>query len=384
LSLSPTHTAAPAGRTAVHLIGRLSDAVYSFVGPVTAALSAQGSRQFVVMIDDPRLRHLQCRLSPAIELRLVPARGNLAAQWRRLLCEFDAVLTESQPCLVHLHGVLPVLGASRVLRRHAGPNMDVCFSPHGSRAIGPWRVIGASLLRGLHAVQARTIATLPSESDVLATLTEASIELVEGAVADAFFATPRHEAAEPLVLGSATFAPTGGAELFAQLAVLFDAHRPLHKFEWIGQVSAPTEARLQAARVGRPDEPDEPDDALRAERVAAAWVYIAPAPSRGFPLGLAEAMAAGLPCIALDTPQHRDLINHGQTGLLCRNLDEFMFRVELLLASRALRERLGQAARRMALRRFTHQRLRRRVLNAYGPRRSPIASAHLHPIENLL
>ena len=50
--------------------------------------------------------------------------------------------------------------------------------------------------------------------------------------------------------------------------------------------------------------------------LSAADIFVLPSCWEGWPLALAEAMAAGLPCVATDVPGTRDIIESGRTGLL--------------------------------------------------------------------
>jgi len=52
------------------------------------------------------------------------------------------------------------------------------------------------------------------------------------------------------------------------------------------------------------------------ELLAAADVFVLPSEEEGMSLALLEAMAAGLPVVASDIPGNRNLITHGQEGLL--------------------------------------------------------------------
>jgi glycosyltransferase involved in cell wall biosynthesis len=52
------------------------------------------------------------------------------------------------------------------------------------------------------------------------------------------------------------------------------------------------------------------------ELLAAADMFIQPATSEVPTLGMAEALAAGLPLVASDLPGHREWITSGETGLL--------------------------------------------------------------------
>lgn len=69
-----------------------------------------------------------------------------------------------------------------------------------------------------------------------------------------------------------------------------------------------------------------------------------PSRSEGFPLALGEAMAVGLPCVAIEGVTN--LITHQHNGLLCKNDPmDLALNLHLLLADASLRERLGTAAK---------------------------------------
>ena len=73
----------------------------------------------------------------------------------------------------------------------------------------------------------------------------------------------------------------------------------------------------------------------------------------------------GIPCVAWATPQHREVLRHGETGLLCNSEDELLACVASLVDSPAQRAALGQAARAEALRRFHPSRFSASMLAAY-------------------
>src|ERR1700712_230461 len=65
----------------VHVVGRVTDEVFSFLGPATAAIARTGAHQSIVMIDDVLLRHHVARLNGFAQLVLTPKVGNPIKQW---------------------------------------------------------------------------------------------------------------------------------------------------------------------------------------------------------------------------------------------------------------------------------------------------------------
>ncbi len=79
-----------------------------------------------------------------------------------------------------------------------------------------------------------------------------------------------------------------------------------------------------------------------------AGLFVLPSTFEGQPLALLQALAAGLCCIASDIPGSRDLIRHGENGLLHPPGDSVALaaRLSQALDDPALRRRLGENARR--------------------------------------
>lgn len=79
-----------------------------------------------------------------------------------------------------------------------------------------------------------------------------------------------------------------------------------------------------------------------------ASIYALPSRSEGFPMGILEAMAYGLPIVAFDSaPGVRELITDEVDGLLATpgNIAEFAAALERLMDDPGLRAKLGEAAR---------------------------------------
>jgi len=78
----------------------------------------------------------------------------------------------------------------------------------------------------------------------------------------------------------------------------------------------------------------------------------------GCPVALLEAMACGKACVATDIPGSRDLVEHGRSGWLVPPEDPKALAAALrqLVASPALRQQLGNAARQRVIDHFTVER----------------------------
>jgi hypothetical protein len=348
----------------VHVVGGATNRVFNFLGPATDTLARCGVAQAVVMIDQPQNRRHVASLHQSVELVLVPALRNPIGQLRALLQACRSALTTRTLRAVHLHGLMPAF-ISAGIARAAGLEVPIYYSPHGSRSVANARPLGA---------WARWLllpAMPPSRSDAIVSQSHEapafdhwkSVQLVEHPVADAYFRVRRREARYPLIVAGGRGHGARSAEHLAQLAVLLSGADPCISFNWLGAATAGSQARLHAANVGV-FEVNSDDDC--AARLAAGWIYVAPDGSRGFAPVLAEAMAAGLPCVAADCVQHRELIRDGETGFLCELERDMIARIATLVDNPALRAHIGRAARAEALRRFGEDGFSSRLMLAYA------------------
>ncbi len=83
-------------------------------------------------------------------------------------------------------------------------------------------------------------------------------------------------------------------------------------------------------------------------------LFVLPSHYEGHPKALLEAMACGRACVGTDVPGTRELIRHGETGLLCgTSADQIRSATRSLLDDRALAATLGARARESVVEGFS-------------------------------
>ena len=103
------------------------------------------------------------------------------------------------------------------------------------------------------------------------------------------------------------------------------------------------------------------------ELLAVADVVALPSYREGFPRALLEAAAMARPMVATDVPGCREVVRHGVNGLLVpvRDAGALVSAVGELLKSPALRPRMGEAARQMALQEFDERSVVSNIMKLY-------------------
>lgn len=365
--MTPMRAVDSDGALMVHVATRVTDEVFSFLGPATSSMVSRGWAQVVIAFDEPGTRARLGGLASIAELRLVPTDGDPLSAWLRLRAAVKAVLKErSDVAGLHLHGFVPsLLGMSVV--RSLQSDAPVFFSPHSSNLLGPLRFVGRLSMALIGALsrdkRPRPIVSLESDFHRLDAMTDSQISLVESPVSSRFFKLVRAESARPtIVAGSHVGESEEALAMFLRFAVLLRDSKVAPEFVWLGRGSQEQHKQMKAANVRMVD-PDDESSRLRV--LSTAWVYVAPSGGRGVPVGLAEALAGGLPCVAADTMFHRDVVAHLRTGLLYRTPAEALDMIASLLDSTTLRSKLGRAAREEAYRRFDDARFGDRLELVY-------------------
>jgi glycosyltransferase involved in cell wall biosynthesis len=270
---------------------------------------------------------------------------------------------------VHFHGVGPcLLGA----RAHKGSPLHAraVYYPHLSHAASPFAaaVLRRLLQSRLDAKACAAVTASPTDAHLLSRLLDRSTEVLPQPVAQVYF-TARQESTRPRILAAGT-----GDEAFdvlSRLCVLLNGREARVGFAWLGTAPAGKRAQLEAAGV---EVLALEQDAERAEALSHASAFIYLSSGNRLPVAVAQAMAAGVPCLVSNTPAHRALVCHGETGFVCTSERDFLDKLVLLLRERAERRYIGEAARAEAARRFTLRHFERALLRAYGfTRPAPVA-----------
>jgi len=99
--------------------------------------------------------------------------------------------------------------------------------------------------------------------------------------------------------------------------------------------------------------------------LAHADIFVLPSLWEGMPLALIEAQAAGLPAVVSNVVGNRDVVIDGETGFVCNTDQELIQKTRLLIEDVALRQKMGRAAREMAAKRFSVERMHREMMAVY-------------------
>jgi hypothetical protein len=265
---------------------------------------------------------------------------------------------------VHMHGVTACLLGWQALRDGSLEGGRVLYSPHWTGFHLSWgRVLFGHMLRvGLAPIHsAAALAGSATEAHALSRLLNRSVDALPHAVSDVFFNAPRTYATPAAVVAGGSGAEA--VDLIARLCVLFNSRGHRLPFSWLGRVRRADALKMCAANV---QVLDAAEDAEKAQMLSRASLYLHLSPHEHETSAVAQAMAAGVPCLVSDTLAHRTVIRHGETGYVCTSERDFVEKMTLLLRDGGERKRLGEAARAEAERRFTLRHFETAVLRAYG------------------
>lgn len=94
-------------------------------------------------------------------------------------------------------------------------------------------------------------------------------------------------------------------------------------------------------------------------------IYVQTSLWEGMPLSVIEAMCSGVPAVVTDIIGNHDVVDHGQTGFLVKDVKELKEFVDLLIRDWQLRIEMGSNARQQGIQRFNLKRLEENINKLY-------------------
>lgn len=331
-----------------HVAGHLTTPVLNILLSTFRALDTWGAMQVLILVDDSFHREIQHKIPPYIEVIRVPEQYSRIGLLKTIHWALYSLCRNRPIDQLHLHGVIPGLAAVQTFRQLPERPARVILNPHGSSMVArfgmPKAVLWHLLREGLGSLQVDTTAssTHPRYGEPSS----------DGVISPVFFESRPAKAERPLVVSGAYQLNRRAVDEFIRIAVLLGDERLGIDFGWLGPVNFHVREKLEAANIVLLEETEANDEA-RARQFARSWVYVDTGQHDLFPIRLAEAMASALPCIALDTPASRNLVEEGKTGYRCRDIVGMIARIAALIDDESLRVSMGEAARECARTRFS-------------------------------
>jgi len=345
----------------VHVVDVRDGEALEMLSRTTQVVARVGADQLLLVLAPERGDEVIWSAALAAEVKALRYAPSLFGKVRALRAELLRLSRERALLAVHLHGVGPCLAGSRALRG-VPFTARVLYSPHLAYRSPSWtRALVGRLLPQTQLADCAALTTSPAEGELLSRLLKRSAEVLPLAASAAFFAAQRRPGTRPWVLagGCAAQAAPG----VARMSVLLNGRGARVPISWLGAAEGRARAPLEAAGI---PVLAPPDDAEKAQTLSRASLFIHIAADDRPLLLVAQAMAAAVPCLVSDTSSHRTLVRHGETGFICTSERDFLEKLILLLRDPSERDRIGDAARADAERRFTTRHFDRAVLRAYG------------------
>lgn len=188
-------------------------------------------------------------------------------------------------------------------------------------------------------------------------------------------------------------AGVGPKHVLVTLAARLIKDKGVYEFLQAAQTLAGTHPEARFMLVGRPDPgnpssltaPDLEKAGASENVIMAGWredmplvwamsdVAVLPSYREGLPVSMQEALAAGLPVVVSDAPGCREIVDEGQNGYTVPvgQADPLARAITELVKDKSLRERMGRASRKKAVREFDASKLAGEHLKLYDGLLSP-------------
>jgi teichuronic acid biosynthesis glycosyltransferase TuaC len=298
----------------------------------------------------------------------VPGAIGLASSGKCLYASLRSKIRKLHTCrpidLIHAHAALPCGHAAALLSRELHVpfvvtvhGLDVFFTRQVQGYAGRWSERVAQEVYG-SAARVVCISTRVADELVNHSHDRANVELVHNGVDPARFSPGENEEERPVILSVGNLIPSKGhALLLRAFAGLLERY-PDASCEIIGDGPERSHLRALAAELNISEKVRFLGRQSRtqvAEAMRRCTIFALPSSYEGLGCVYLEAMSAGKPAIACRGQGIEDIIRHGVNGWLIEpdNLNDLVVTLSVLLQDRALRNRIGAAARTTILNEHT-------------------------------
>lgn len=296
---------------------------------------------------------------------------NMVGPGRRQMREY---LGKIRPDVIHVHGAygLTVKGMAVpcVLTIHGIIHIDTLFSGSRFAMLRSW--IWRRIETAGWADQQHIISISPYVKEKLARIATGHIHDIDNPVAESFFDIHRKEC-RATVFCAATVSPLKNTLTLVDAAATLVKNVGVVELRLAGSLNnqnyvKQVRERIQQKELGRHVHLLGRIDAdqVRTE-LSTASVFALTSLQENSPMGIEEAMAAGVPVVASNRCGIPHLVREGESGFLIdpNDPDDVARRLEQLLKDDELRRSMGAVGRRIALDRFHPARVAGRTREVY-------------------
>jgi glycosyltransferase involved in cell wall biosynthesis len=316
-------------------------------------------------------------------LRLIPLevsrRGINPLSELALIVRLIAIYRREKPDLVHHVALKPVLygslaawfaGIPRVVNAVAG--LGWLFTSESGRARVLGQLVAASFRFLLN--RGRAIVQNPDDRDFLIRvgIEPRRITLIRGSGVDTSRFVPQPEpAGAPVVVLAARLLWDKGVREFVDAAHLLNSQGVRARFVLVGEPDHANPAAIPQSQLNEWRQGGVVEHWGRREHMpevfAGAHIVCLPSYREGLPKVLIEAAAAGRPIVTTDTPGCREIVRHGENGLLVpvKSVEPLAVALRLLIENPHLRAEMGRKGRDLAVANFSVEQVSAETLALY-------------------
>jgi len=286
----------------------------------------------------------------------------------------SAYIADLAPDVIHAHDIygLMVQGMPipRVFTIHGFIHADTRISGERLARLRAW--IWKRIETAGWADQPHIVSISPYVRERLTGIATGRIHDIDNPIAEAFFDLPNRDG-KGIIFSAALICPRKNPLTLVEALAKLQQQGVDAELRLAGTISEPAYGKRLQKRIGELGLQNNVTllGSISAEQVrdelinASAFALVSY--EEGSPMGIEEAMAAGVPVVTSDRCGMPYLVSDGATGFLVdpNDVDDVAWRLGQLLTDSGLRSDMGRESRQVALRRFHPQAVARRTQEVY-------------------